>query len=331
MIPSALGWLLLALVGFTGSALYSGLETGAYRLNRVRLQIREHRHERAARTLRRLLATPTTLLTTLLIGNNIANYLGATALTVLLERFELSDWQVILLNVALITPILFVFGETLPKDLFAAHADRLMYPLAWVLSGSQRLFKCLGLLALIGAFTTLAMRLFRGHAKAQPFHPRRHVEALVKEGLGHGLISDEQSLIVERALSLSRLTLEQEMTPWKRVVTVKADEPAARLWTLAQESPRTRFPVVDGQGAVVGLVDLKQVLSRGRAAAQGQTIAQGMKPPFMLERSLPLREALRQLQRGHEALAIVTDRGQPVGVASVKDLIEPIVGELANW
>ena len=78
-------WSVLAVIGIAASALYSGLETGAYSLNRVRLQIRDHNREPAARTLRKLMANPTLLLSTLLIGNNLANQIGVSSLAVILN------------------------------------------------------------------------------------------------------------------------------------------------------------------------------------------------------------------------------------------------------
>ncbi len=88
----------------------------------------------SALILRRMLDNPTTLLTTLLIGNNIANYLGTASLAVILAGYGIGDWRAMLINTVVVTPTLFVFGETLPKDLFSAHADWLMYRLARVLA-----------------------------------------------------------------------------------------------------------------------------------------------------------------------------------------------------
>jgi Mg2+/Co2+ transporter CorB len=96
-------WCAFMLVGFAGSALYSGMETGAYTLNRVRLQVLADRGQRRALTLRHLLDRPATLLATLLIGNNVTNYMGTAALAVLLEAADFSDFQSILLITAIAT------------------------------------------------------------------------------------------------------------------------------------------------------------------------------------------------------------------------------------
>ncbi len=323
-------WTLVMLVGFAGSALYSGLETGAYSLNRVRLQIRHHQRLRSARTLRRLLDDPVKLLTALLIGNNIANYMGTAGLSVIMERAGLGPFQAVIVNTLIITPILFVFGETLPKDLFAAYADRLMYRLAPVLDLSKRLFTWTGLTPVIAGFTRLIMRVLGQGSRTSPFHPRRQVQHLVREGVGYGLLTDDQSAIVERVLSLTDRRVGDEMTPWRDVITVRLDDNPPALWQLADRTSRSRLPVLDAAGRVVGELSLIDALMHEKD--QCPPIAELMHPPIMIRAATPLRRALAQLQQGKVALAIVTDgRDHPVGIVTIKDLVEAITGELTTW
>jgi len=323
-------WLLLMLVGFCGSALYSGLETGAYSLNRVRLEIKHHQRDNAALMLKHMLDNPTELLTTLLIGNNITNYLGTFSLAVILEGFGYGDWQAVVLNTVIVTPILFVFGETLPKDLFAAHADWLMYHLARVLRWSRRLFTWTGLVPLIDVMTRKMMSWFGGAGHMRPFHPRRQVETLVKEGVGYGLLSDDQSAMVARVLDLGSRKLSDEMTPWDDVMTVGVNDAPDVLWDLADRTSRTRFPVVDEAGHAVGVVSVMEALRRGRDACP--PVRDLMRPVMRLSKGLALRRGLSELQRQKAALAVVMDENEAsVGVVTVKDLVEPVTGELVTW
>jgi CBS domain containing-hemolysin-like protein len=323
-------WTILMLIGFTGSALYSGLETGAYSLNRVRLHILDHQNNPAARSLRRLIDHPTTLLTTLLIGNNISNYLGTASLAVILEGRGFNEWQTILLNTLIVTPILFVFGETLPKDLFAAYSDRLMYRLVTVTELSRKLFTLSGLIWLIGGVTGLLMKALGQHGKMRPLHPRRRVEALVREGVGYGLLSDDQSAIVERVLNLTDRRVRDEMVPWAKVIKVQLTDPPSTLWNLATRTSRSRFPIVDKTGAVVGVVNVMDALLVGPDDCP--PIEKLMDQPYTLPASYPSRKALAEMQKHHVALALVADAaGHPVGIVTMKDLIEPITGELWSW
>ena len=323
-------WIGLVLLGFVGSALYSGLETGVYTLNRVRLHILDHKNIRSAQNLRRMLDDPTNLLSTLLIGNNLTNQIGTAGLAVILASAGWNPWQTIFLNTVLVAPLLFVFGETLPKDLFAAHADKLMYRLTTTLWLSGKLFTWTGVVPLVGGFTWLLTRISGGNSEFHATHPRRQVEFLVKEGVGHGLLSDDQTAIIQRVLALGDRSVGDEAVPWNKVVTVGADDKPAQLWELAEQTRRSHFPVIDSQGKVVGMLNLVDALMHRPQTCP--PLRQLMEPTFHLKASCPLREGLLALQTQSSPLAIVTDEhDKPVGVASIKDLVEPITGELSNW
>ena len=328
VIELILWWSALVL-GMAGSALYSGLETGAYSLNRIRLQIKEHQGSTAARTLQRLLRRPIVLLGTLLVGNNVANYAGTASLAVLLEDSGFTDGQVIVFNVLIITPLLLVFGETLPKDLFAAHGDRLMYRFARFLSGSRILFTWTGLLPLIQGVSLVTTRLLRAHRAISPFHPRRHVQALVHEGVGHGLLSDVQSAIVERVLELSQHKIGTEAVGWKQVIKVREDDPPEVIWSFAERTSHSRFPVVSRAGQVVGVISVYDVLSHAKDRCP--SIRQLMTPASHLDADTPIRDGLAMMQKSRLAMGIVMRHNRPVGIVTVKDLVEPITGELASW
>lgn len=322
-------WSIATLVGFAGSALYSGMETGTYRLNRIRLQNRAHRGERSATFLRDMIANPPVLLGTLLIGNNIVNFLGTASLTRLFDGWGMTDTQTIIANILIVTPLLFIFGETLPKDMFGAHADRLMYRLAPVLNVSHFVFRWAGLLFVINSFTRVMFRMLGDRRGTAAFHPRRQVEILVKEGVGYGLLTDDQSAIVERVMSLSKRKVEDEMVHWEDVQTISPDADAQSIWSMAERTSRSRFPVVDGDDKVIGILHVMDALRQGRDHCP--EVRDIMREALQIKNTLPLRKALRTMQHKHFALAIVMEDGSPVGVVSIKDLVEPITGELASW
>jgi Mg2+/Co2+ transporter CorB len=125
-----IAWLLVMLAGLAGSALFSGLETGVYSLSRVRLELaaRHGADGRAARGPIRLLREidrPESLLTTILVGNNACNYLGTLGLGTLLIAAGVRPTAAVLIQTLALTPVLVIFGESLPKELFRLRADTL--------------------------------------------------------------------------------------------------------------------------------------------------------------------------------------------------------------
>lgn len=329
MPDAMLFWVILMLLGFLGSALFSGMETGAYRLNRVRLYVQASQGRSSAKSLERIVAKPASLIGTLLIGNNLCNYVGTAGLGVILATLEMPVWQAVLINTVLVTLVLFVFGETLPKDLFAAHADRLMYPLAKVLVVLRMLFTWTGILPIVVAISVLAIRLV-GKAEGGALTPRKRVEQMVREGAGVGLISSEQTELAQRALSLSKRRVLAECTPWSNVITVNETIGREGLCNLVEQTPRSRLPVVDARGRVAGVVDMIDALLVDEAEAM--PVKSAMRPAVYLTGNTTVRSALAQMQREHIGLAIVQRAdGRTAGVVTVKDLVEPVTGEIVNW
>ena len=237
--------------------------------------------------------------------------------------------QIIILNIIIVTPLLFVFGETLPKDLFSTYADKLMYRLAPVLVWSQRAFQWTGLLLLVTGFTLLLNRLLRGGGVIHTLHPRRQMSSLVREGVAQGILSDEQSAMVERVLAMAGKRLEGEMIPWQKVATVQQSDHLVRLRQLAERSGHTRFPVIDNRGKVVGVVSVFEALLSGQD--ENTPVTELMSEPLEVNIILPIQQALRQMQNQAKHMAIVTRNNRPVGIVTVKDLVEPITGELMDW
>lgn len=327
--PVAIVWWGMLLVGFAGSATFSGIETGVYTLNRVRLHLLAARGVPAALRLRPMIDRPTSLLSTLLIGNNTANYLGTFALAVLLERAGVGVWQAVLLNVVIVTPALLIFGETLPKDLFAAHSDALLYRLAGFIRVSKSVLTWVGLVPVVSGFGSLIDRRLGGAGDAAVVHPRRQVQALVREGAGHGVLSPEQSDLLERVFTAEGRQLRDEMVPWDRVETVRVDAALPELRAVAGGTARSRLPVVDAQGRVCGVVDVFTVLTT--EAPDATTAEQLAGPAPTLEAGLSVYQAIAEFQKHRLGLAVVRDGEEPLGVVTMKDLVETLTGELARW
>lgn len=319
------GWLAVALLGVALSALYSGLETGCYCVNRIRLAARVSGAPAwaPARVLWREMQRLDRALATLLIGNNIANYLGALGVAALLTSAGFSDWEVVGVNALVLTPLLFVFGETIPKDLFRAQADRLAPAFAWALT-LTRWAATAALLLPIVRFTGALVA--RGSARAAAPAARARIAALVKEGARHGVFVESQMRLIDDALALRDLRVRDEMIPWRSAVCMGVDWSRERVERALRAARFSRFPVVDRRGRVLGQIEAFDVWLNPDAS-----VASLMREVHRLEADLPLRDAIHRVRAAGDDLCVVERRGRPVGVATRKDLAEPVVGELHAW
>ncbi len=322
-------WFVLSIAGVAICGLFAGLETGMYSLNRVRLHLLSHEGHSNAAVLGRLMHDQGRLLATLLVGTNIATNLATSALGVILHDWVHGEWKVIAATVLIETPLLFIFAETLPKDLFAAHADRLVYPFARPIALLKLLLTWIGLLPLISLISRGVMKLLGSKSSSLPFQPRLLVTSLVKEGLGSGLLSDEQSAIVDRVIALADRTVRDEMVAWADVTKLSVDDAPKALWELAERTSYGQMPVMEASGQAAGVLHVIDALVH--EPDDCPPLRELMRRPLQLSPQTPLREALEQLQGEGDTLGIVTENNQPIGIVSIKDLVEPITGELASW
>lgn len=321
------GYIALALFGISLSSLFSGMETGLYTLNRVRLTVRAGRGEPAAQRLQRFLRQPFRMLSTILVGNNIANFCGSFGIAALLTGWGYSQWETVALNALILMPILFVIGETLPKDLFRTNADVWTYRLGPFLAVCWAIFTWTLIAPLVEQIGKLAARLVGGEPEA-PTTARTRVSQLLREGEGAGLLNAMQTTLADRALNFGTRTVAEEMIPWKNVITLPVDlEGPARIERLRRVN-HTRLPVVERDGRVVGVVSLLDIVLRPQQATR-----ELMVEPALLPGDLYVPRALQELRAKRRSMGIVIDpkTQKPSGIVTMKDLVEPLTGELAAW
>jgi putative hemolysin len=316
----------MAIAGLSASAVFSGLEIGLYTLNRVKLTVAAETGRRDAIALRRELERPEGILATLLVGNNIVNYLGTLAIAMLLDRAGLGPFEAVVVNTAVVVPLLLVFGEILPKDLFRTFTDRWTYRFVGMLVALRRLLTAIGVLPLLRLVGTGAMRLIGGRSSPVGSAAQR-IGWLFREGAKAGVLSGEQISLVDRALEMRRRTVIGEMTPWSRVASLRLESLAAERTRIVRERPFSRFPVVDAQGRVRGLIQTLDAILDSQASTESL-----VRPVETLSPDLPATEAIRLLRQKRARLAIVArPSGKPLGIVGLKDLIEPLTGDLREW
>jgi putative hemolysin len=318
--------------GMAVSFMASAVETGSYRLNRIRLRVRADAGDRRAATLLALLADLPGLVIAILIVNNAANYLVTAGTTTLLsdQALGLSDMMVQLAATAIVTPVLFVFCELLPKYLFAAEPERFMSPLAGTVRGTYRLLYGLGLVPALKGVSRIVMRI-AGKRRAEPFTPRQRLRAVLGEGAAEGVISGYQHELVGRVLGMREQLVSGVMIPIGSVASVPLDITRPRFVEELRRHSYSRLPVWEGSREhVVGIVHINDVL-----AVKGDS----MDLPALMRRDFvvvspdtPVGQAMLGLRKARAAMAVVRDpQGRAVGIITVKDLVEEIVGELAAW
>jgi CBS domain containing-hemolysin-like protein len=329
------GLYLAALAGMALSFLSNAVETGSYRVNRIRLRLRADAGDRRAATVLRLVRDLRGLIVTILVTNNVAHFIAAAALTTLVAQAAVtrSDLFVELVSTAIAAPLLFVFCELLPKNVFAFNPEDRLCRLAAAVRATYRGLYYVGLVPALKGLTTLILRLAGTKAaeRANPFNPRQRLRALMQESAAEGVISGYQGELVEKVLALREQPVRRVMIPLSHVAAVPTNVARDDFLAAVRLHSHARLPVYEGaRENIVGIVRTDDVL-----AAEGGTLdlpavmARGV---LSVPADLPVSQALFRMQKARAAMAVVRDaRGRPLGIITIKDLVEEIVGELGAW
>jgi putative hemolysin len=330
------GWLwAAALAGFLVSAIASGVETGLYRLNRIRLRLRADAGDRRAGILLGLLRDLRGMIIVCLIGTNIGNFAVTAVATVLVAStgWVAAGTGLQVLTTLLLTPILFIFAEVAPKSIFTAEADHWMYPMARPLRASYTLLRTTGILPALSLLSNLVLRLASraGVKAADPFTPRQRLRAVLSESAAEGIISGYQHELVDRVLGLRERLVRDAMIPFGRVASVAVDVSREAFLEELRRHSYSRLPVWEGRrDNIIGLIHINDVL----ASQDGSLGLAGLvqRQFVVVPPEMPVGHALYRLRQLRAAMAIVRDaKGRTVGILTVKDLVEEIVGELGAW
>ncbi|MFH0963413.1 MAG: CNNM domain-containing protein [Planctomycetota bacterium] len=313
---------LLALAGF-----YGGVETGAYTLSRLRLTMLVSREDSRARAVHRILEKPSDVIAMTLIGQNLCIFLATALLTETLRARLPSHTE--LYATLILAPVIYVFCDAAPKNLFARGADVLFYRLIAPIRVSGVLFyPAVVMVRFISRFWQAALGGKPESANAFFLTPA-YLTYLLSESKSIGHLSDYQTTLAFNIMKLSKLSVDHAMIPLDRVASFPRTLAPSEVLTAARGFPFTRFPVYEGEPAnIVGVVNVID-LALGADAGGGPDAH--VRPLVAVPHTATVLDVLQLMRERSALLAAVTRDGRPMGIVTFKDLVEEIAGELGEW
>ncbi|NRQ31568.1 HlyC/CorC family transporter [Nonomuraea sp. NN258] len=269
--------------------------------------------------------------TALLVG-----FLAEPAIAVLtrpwLAGAGLSDTMVTGVSVAIgvfvATVVQMVLGELAPKNLGIARPE----PVAKFLAAST-----LAYLAVVGPVIKLFDSAATGLLRRVGIEPVEEVEhgatpeelsRIIEESAEAGELPAQLSELLERALEFGDRNAEEIMVPRPRVVVLRDSQPISELVEVMRRCGHSRYPVLGGDGDVLGVTGVRELLTSGLDEGLVSAIT---RPALLVPDSLPLPAVLNRMRAAHEDIVCVIDEyGGLAGVITVEDLAEELVGELMD-
>lgn len=314
------------------SAFFSGSETALTAASRPRMHQLERKGAPRAAIVNRLRERKDRTIGAILLGNNLVNVLASALATSLLIGVA-GDAGVAYATAAM-TLLILVFGEVLPKTYALQNPDRAALLLAPVF---RVLMAALGPLAAGVQIVIRAMLASVGLYSRESEERGRALEELrgaIELHSGQASAAQERAML-RSILDLDDVEVEMVMRHRKDVTALDADLPASRIVDEALSSPYTRIPLWRGQpDNVVAVLHAKE-LARAVRAHEGDLdaleIDKVASDPWFVPESTTLLHQLQAFRRRHEHFALVVDEyGSLMGIITLEDVIEEIVGEITD-
>ncbi len=327
-------WLLiLSLVLIVISGLMVSAETAIGRVSRGHIEELGREGEKRAGRLLRVLDDRARYVNVLLFLSTIAT-VTATVLVAYVCEGIFTSWAVgwaMTLAVAIMVVVAYVALGVAPRTLGRQHADRI----ALASAGIARF-----LAALLGPLTSLlilvgnALTPGKGYREG-PFASAAELREFVDMAEASSLIEDDERQMIHSVFELGETFAKEVMVPRTEVVFIERDRTLRQALSLGLRSGFSRIPVIgENTDDIIGIVYLKDVVRRTfehRDAEQTEKVDSIMRPAYFVPDSKQADDLLKDMQANRQHLAIVIDEyGGTAGVVSIEDVLEEIVGEIAD-
>ncbi|HYH34446.1 MAG TPA: hemolysin family protein [Nocardioides sp.] len=235
------------------------------------------------------------------------------------------------LALALVVYLHVVLGEMVPKNIAIAGPERAALLLGPPMMGVITVLR--PVIRLLNAIANATLRLLRTEPREEvsSTYTREEVAALVEESRGEGLLRDEEYDRLAGALGFTEKTVAEVLMPSDELATLQRGATVAEVEALCAATGYSRFPVRAEDGALLGYLHIKDVLETDESLRARAVDDKWIRPFAPVRVSDLLHDALERLQHKGAHMALVVDEGGAVlGVATLEDVIEELIGEIRD-
>lgn len=321
-------WLsyVLVVICIVFSAFFSGSETALTSVNKTRLKsMAENGDKKAAKTLK-LAENYESMISTVLIGNNIVNIASSSIATLIFVAFLGADTGA-LVSTIVMTIVVLICGEVLPKNYAKLNADSLAMAVTTPISVLIVVFKPLA--ALLNALSRLMAKLTGSDKQDKPSVTEEELKYIVESIEEEGVLEEDESDLVQSALDFDEIEVQEIIVPRVDMITIDVEENWEDILAMAKDSKVSRIPVYEGSiDNIIGLVHVRDILE-DQIVHETHDIRSLLTQCLFVHKTMNLPKLLEKLRREKMPMAIVTDDyGGTLGLVTIEDVLEELVGEI---
>ena len=312
------------------SAYFSASEIAFNTANKIRLRRAAEGGSCTAKIAFKITEKFTTSLSAILIGNNLANIAISTCTTlIVMNLFKNNVAVASTVATILVTIVILIFGEIIPKVLSKQNADTVVR----VIAIPTRV-----LTVILSPFVFIVMALLfvlrkmwgRDHKDDEPTVTEEELSSIIDTVEEEGVINEEQGELLQSTLEFRDITIEKIMTPRIDMTAVDIDDEDEKIVTLLSDTAQfSRLPVYeDSIDNIIGILSLNKYY-KATLETEEPDIRSLLLKPCKLHKTMKLPAALAKLREAKMHLAIVIDEfGGTLGIVTMEDILEELVGDI---
>ncbi|GAB3798376.1 hemolysin family protein [Virgibacillus kimchii] len=304
------------------SLFFSGSETALTATNKMKLETKARNQDKKSEKLLKLVSKPEQFITSILIGNNIANILLPTLVTMVAIEY---GWNVAAASAAL-TIFIIVFSEVIPKSIAATFPNQIAYVIYPVIRFVIILFKPITIM--LNGITNYIIRVLSRGEQTEASVSRDEIRAMVDIARTEGIFKKEESHRIKGVLEFRELNVKDVLkTPRVDIMALPRTADFEEVRIIAIENPFTRYPIYDEHiDNIVGVFHSKYLLSWSLEPEKTLESYGDMDPLIVFEFH-SIEWVFRKMIQQKKHMAIVLDEyGGTEGIITQEDIIEALLG-----
>lgn len=328
---SQLIYIILFVISIALSAFFSAAETAFMSLQRFRLQHMTDTGVKGAKQVARLLQKPERLLSTILLGDNLSNTAAVVLGTAVISEY-LGDHTTTIVTTLVLTVIVLVFGQSIPKTIATRYSDKFTIAFATTIEFLAVLFTpfVFGLGWLTAAFAKLAGTAPVAHS----FTSTDEIEAMIALGHKEGVVEKDEAEMLHNVFQFGDRPVRELMVPRLDVIAIESGLKVSDYLVLYGKSPLSRIPVFkDNLDNITGIISDKDVLTGlAKGTITKDTVIDDLvRPAYFTPDSRPISKLFGEMRDKNFHMAVVVDEyGGTGGIVSLSRMAEEVVGEVRD-
>lgn len=328
MTGSILIEILMLIVLLIISGFFSASETSLTALSKIRLRYMVEENVKGAKLVEKLTEKPDKLISSILVGNNIANIAGSSLATAI--ALELFRGNAVAISTAVMTILVLVFAEITPKSLAAQNAEKVALKVSKPLSLIITIVN--PVVIVLNKVTNFLVTLLGGKVdKDTPYITEDELKSIVNVSHEEGVLEVEEKQMIYNVFEFGDLQIKDVMVQRTDISAIDVSFDLNKIMEIIKEDKYSRYPVYDDNiDNIIGILNVKDFIYSDYEE-NNFNITEYIREPYFTYEFKRITELFKEMKKNRAHIAIVLDEyGGTAGIATIEDLIEEIVGEIED-